>query len=172
MNEYIESIKKRFLYYKSTGEKAIQQLTEEQLFDKPSPESNSIAIIVNHLHGNMLSRWTNFYTEDGEKEWRNRDAEFENEILSEKELKEKWDEGWACVFGVIDELTITDLQKKVFIRSEKHSVIDAINRQLTHYSYHIGQIVYIAKFYKDKQWASLTIPKGKSKEFNRQFKKQ
>ena len=170
MNEYIESIQKRFLYYKGVGERAMKQLKEEQLFFKPSIESNNIAIIVNHLYGNMLSRWTNFYTEDGEKEWRYRDAEFEDKILSGKDLKKKWDKGWACVFDVINNITVEDLQKTVTIRNEKHSVIGAINRQLTHYSYHIGQIVYIAKICQDKQWQSLTIPKGKSQEFNQQMK--
>ena len=168
--QYIESVKKRFLYYKSVGERAMQQLTEEQLLFKPSQESNSIAIIVNHLYGNMLSRWTNFYTEDGEKEWRNRDNEFEDIILSSNDLYKKWNRGWTSVFNIIDNITAEDLQKTVFIRGEEHSVIDAINRQLTHYSYHIGQIVYIGKINKDKQWESLTIPKGKSKEYNKRLK--
>ncbi len=170
MEKFIKSIQKRFAYYKRVGEKAIEQVMDKQLFLKPSPESTSISIIVNHLHGNMLSRWTNFYTEDGEKEWRNRDSEFDDIIHSRNDLQTKWNEGWDCLFDIINDLSVEDLKKEITIRGEKHSVIDAINRQLTHYAYHIGQIVYIAKLYKDNQWKSLTIPKGKSKEFNKRLR--
>ena len=170
MQAYIESVQKRFRYYKDVAERAMAQLNEAQLFQKPSSESNSIAVIVNHLHGNMRSRWTNFFTEDGEKEWRRRDEEFEDRIRSKKELREKWDAGWQCVFDVIDHLTVEDLNRSVTIRGEAHSVIDAVNRQLTHYAYHIGEIVYVAKMYKDHECRSLTIPKGMSEEFNRRMK--
>ena len=169
MNELIDSLQKRFHYYESVGIRAINQVPEDKLFWQYNEESNSIAIIVNHLHGNMLSRFTNFYTEDGEKPWRKRDAEFENNIHSKEELWQKWQEGWKIVFEVVDNLTPVKLNGEVTIRNEKHSVIDAINRQLTHYAYHIGEIVYIAKMICGKNWQSLTIPKGKSEEFNRKM---
>ncbi|HCQ28661.1 MAG TPA: hypothetical protein DIU39_00130 [Flavobacteriales bacterium] len=170
INELIESLQKRFHYYENVGIRAIEQIKDEsKLFWQYNEQSNSIAITVNHLHGNMLSRFTNFYTEDGEKPWRKRDAEFENNIHSKKELLEKWHEGWNTVFDVIDNLTPEKLNGTVTIRNEQHSVIDAINRQLTHYAYHIGEIVYTAKMICGNDWQSLTIPKGKSEEFNRKM---
>jgi len=144
----------------------MEQLDEENLFWQYNDASNSIAIIVQHLWGNMLSRWTNFLTEDGEKEWRERDAEFEKVINTKEELIIKWDEGWDCLFAALKSLTVDDLNKTIYIRKEPLTVIDAINRQLAHYSYHVGQMVYIGKMQLNDRWISLSIPKGNSKEFN------
>ena len=156
---------KRFRYYKGLGERAMAQLPDEALFWQYNEESNSIAIIVNHLHGNMLSRWTNFLTEDGEKPWRTRDAEFENEIQNREQLRQKWEEGWDCLFKALEELKEEDLSRKVFIRSEAHTVSDAIFRQLAHYAYHIGQMVFLAKMIQNEDWQTLSIARGKSKEY-------
>ncbi len=167
MSNYLESVVKQFEYYKSLGEKTMLQLEDENLFWQANESSNSIAIIVNHLSGNMLSRWTDFLTTDGEKEWRNRDDEFEDIIKNKKDLMEKWERGWACLFYALSELkTDDDLQKIIYIRNEGHTVLEAINRQLAHYPYHIGQIVYIGKLIKSTNWLTLSIPKNKSKEYN------
>lgn len=163
---YLESAIKYFRQQKSLGDKAIEQLSEENLLWQYNENSNSIAIIVNHLWGNMLSRWSNFLTEDGEKDWRNRDSEFEQVISSKEELIKKWNDGWKCVFDSLESLKEEDLSKTIFIRKEPHNVGDAINRQLAHYSNHVGQIVYIGKMALDEKWKSLSIPKGKSKDFN------
>ncbi len=162
MNNYLESAKKQFEYYKTLGEKTFIQLKDEQLFWQYNPESNSVATIVKHLWGNMLSRWTDFLTTDGEKEWRQRDAEFENDITTRSEMMDKWNEGWSCIFHTLDTLSENDLTKEVFIRKEKHTVVEAINRQLAHYPYHIGQIVYIGKMVCDDKWNSLSIPRRRS----------
>jgi hypothetical protein len=163
---YLESVKKHFNQYKSLGDKTLEQLDEENLFWQYNDASNSIAIIVQHLWGNMLSRWTNFFTEDGEKEWRERDQEFEKVIRTKEELITKWDEGWDCLFAAVNALTNEDLDKIIHIRKEPLSVVDAVNRQLAHYSYHVGQIVYLGKMQLNDRWISLSIPKGNSKEFN------
>lgn len=163
---YLESIKKQLEYYKLLGDKTISQLPESKLFWKYNNESNSIAIIVKHMSGNMLSRWTNFLTSDGEKEWRFRDSEFENDIKSKTELIKIWNNGWDCFFRAIDSLKIDDLSKIIFIRNEGHTVMEAINRQVTHYPYHVGQVVYIGKMICDENWISLSIPKGKSTLYN------
>lgn len=165
-SEYLESVIKRFLVYKALGDKTMEQLDEENLFWQYNDASNSIAIIVQHLWGNMLSRWTNFLTEDGEKEWRERDAEFEKVINTKEELIIKWDEGWDCLFAALKSLTHDDLNKTIYIRKVPLTVIDAINRQLAHYSYHVGQMVYIGKMQLNDRWISLSIPKGNSKEYN------
>ncbi|MFD0962694.1 DUF1572 family protein [Pseudofulvibacter geojedonensis] len=166
MNTYLSSIQKQFNYYKSLGEKTFSQLTDEQLFWQPNEVNNSIAIIVKHISGNMLSRWTNFLTEDGEKEWRDRDDEFEGTITTREELLVVWNRGWSCLFEAINPLEVTDLEKEIFIRNMGHSVTEAINRQLAHYSYHIGQIVLIGKLAVNQDWQSLSIPKGGSKIYN------
>ena len=166
MKDYLESVIKQFEYYKLVAEKAMYQLPEEKLFWQYNEESNSIATIAKHLWGNMLSRWTDFLTTDGEKEWRNRDGEFENDIQTKSELLEKWNEGWQCMLDTLKGLTEDDLQKIVYIRNQGHTVMEAINRQLAHYPYHVGQIVYIAKMATDNNWKSLTIPKGSSNKFN------
>lgn len=165
-SQYLESAKKQFLYYKTLGEKAINQLEEEQLFISLNEDTNSIATIVKHLHGNMLSRWTDFLTSDGEKEWRNRDEEFEGTYKSKEELLEKWNEGWNCLFEAINPLEPKHLSEIIYIRNEGHSVVEAINRQLAHYPYHIGQIVFYAKLLKKTEWESLSIPKNKSGDYN------
>jgi hypothetical protein len=164
--DYLESSIKQLQYYKLLGEKAIEQLPDDKLFWQYNEDSNSIAIIVQHLWGNMLSRWTDFLTTDGEKEWRNRDAEFENSIQSKDELITKWNEGWDCFLNTLKQLTGDDLEKIIYIRNQGHSVMEAINRQLAHYPYHVGQIVYIAKMAADGDWKSLSIPKGNSQSFN------
>ncbi len=163
---YIASIKAQFLQYKTLGEKAIAQVPENKIDWVYNPDSNSIVTIVKHMSGNMLSRFTDFYTSDGEKKWRNRDSEFENEILSKETLILKWHQGWTCLFNILNSLSAEDLSKEILIRNEPHTVMEALNRQLTHYSYHIGQIIFLSKMISGNQWESLSIPKGKSAEFN------
>lgn len=159
-SEYLASVKKIFNQYKSLGDKTIEQLDEEKLlFWQYNDQSNSIAVIIHHLWGNMLSRWTNFLTEDGEKEWRERDKEFEEPTMTKEDLIIKWDAGWDCLFSTLNSLSIEDLDKTVYIRKEPLNVIDAINRQLAHYSYHVGQIVYLGKMQLKDKWVSLSIPK-------------
>ena len=165
-SQFLESAKKQFEYYKMLGEKTFEQLSEEQLIFKYNAESNSIATIVKHLHGNMASRWTDFLISDGEKEWRKRDEEFENDSHSKADLLNKWNEGWNCLFNAIDLLKPEDLSKTIYIRNQGHSVQEAIVRQLAHYPYHVGQIVYIGKMIVDANWKSLSIPKNKSSEYN------
>lgn len=165
-NTYLESSKRLFLYYKTIGEKAMDQLTPEQLFVSVNEDTNSIAIIVKHLSGNMISRWTDFLTTDGEKEWRNRDGEFENTITSKEELMSVWNKGWDCLFNTINALKPEQLSQIIYIRNEGHTVMDAINRQLAHYPYHVGQIVFYAKMLKQTEWNSLSIPKNKSNDYN------
>ena len=164
--DYLESAKKQFAYYRMLGEKAFAQIPNDKLFWQYNQESNSIATIVKHLSGNMLSRWTNFLTSDGEKEWRNRDAEFDNDILTRQELLGKWNSGWDCLFNTLAVLTPDDLQKEIYIRNMGHTVTEAINRQLAHYPYHVGQIVFIGKIICGNAWVSLSIPKGDSNAYN------
>ncbi|GEM53302.1 DUF1572 family protein [Empedobacter brevis] len=167
MNDLMNGIIKQFQYYKQLGEKTFSQLSEQDLFWQYNENSNSIAIIVNHLSGNMLSRWTDFLTTDGEKEWRNRDEEFEAQIQSKDELLEKWQRGWNCMFDALKRIKKEeDLEQVIYIRNEGHTVIEAINRQLAHYPYHVGQIVFIGKLLKDAEWNSLSIPKNKSSDYN------
>ncbi|MBW1656310.1 DUF1572 family protein [Flavobacterium quisquiliarum] len=163
---YLESVKKQFLYYKMLGEKAIDQLEPSQLFVSFNDDTNSIATIIKHISGNMLSRWTNFLTSDGEKEWRNRDAEFENYLQSKEEVLEVWNKGWDCLENALESLKPEQLSDIIYIRNEGHTVIEAINRQLAHYPYHIGQIVFYAKQLKNSEWNSLSIPKNKSGNYN------
>ena len=163
---FLETSKKQFEYYKLLGEKTFEQLTEEQLFYSANEESNSIAIIVKHLYGNMLSRWTDFLTTDGEKETRNRDAEFENDITSKVVLLERWNNGWDCLFTCLNSLNDNDLSKIIYIRNQGCNVMDAILRQLAHYPYHIGQIVFIGKMLSNNEWQSLSIPKNGSTTYN------
>ncbi|TDO22544.1 DUF1572 family protein [Pedobacter duraquae] len=163
---FLASAKKQFEYYKLLGDRTFIQLTDEQLFWKFNAESNSIAMIVKHLWGNMMSRWTDFMHTDGEKEWRNRDAEFMDDITDRADLIAKWDAGWACLLEAINSLSSTDLDKEIFIRNQGHSITEAINRQLAHYPYHVGQIVFIGKILLDDRWTSLSIPKGNSADYN------
>ncbi|WP_149277230.1 DUF1572 family protein [Pareuzebyella sediminis] len=172
VHTYLHSIKQQFEYYKSVGEKTFDQLEEADLFFSYNEASNSIAIIVNHLHGNMMSRWTDFLTSDGEKPWRDRDREFESVIQTKEELVTRWNEGWACLFNALDSITEKNVNTDIYIRNQKHTVVEAINRQLAHYAYHIGQIAYIGRMIKGADWKSLTIPKGQSSAFNQaKFKK-
>jgi hypothetical protein len=161
---------KRFEYYKSLGDKTFEQLSEEQIFWQFNEESNSIAIIVKHLAGNMLSRWTNFLTEDGEKSWRNRDGEFVNNFKTKKEILDFWEEGWKCFLDALNQINEDNLYSTLYIRNEPQLVIDAVFRQMAHYPYHIGQIVYIAKMIKDGDWKTLSIARNKSQEFNNEMK--
>lgn len=162
---YLENVKKEFNYYKSLGEKAIAQIPDDKLFWQFNPESNSVGTIVKHLSGNMISRWTDFLTTDGEKEWRARDAEFENDIRTRERLLSVWNEGWTCFLRTLNGLTSQDLDKIVYIRNQGHTVYEAINRQLAHYPYHIGQIVLIGKMTAE-DWTSLSIPKNGSTTYN------
>jgi len=165
---YLESVRKQFEYYKMLGEKTFGQLEEDALFWQPDEENNSIAIIVGHLWGNMQSRWTNFLTSDGEKTWRDRDAEFEAIIQSKEELLTKWEEGWSCLFEAIDSINENNFDTTIYIRNQGHTIVEAINRQLGHYAYHIGQIVFLGKIIQKSDWKSLSIPKGQSKIFNQE----
>ena len=163
---YLQSIRKQFRYYKQLGDKAMQQIPADRLLWAASEDSNSIAVIVNHLSGNMLSRWTDFLNSDGEKDWRNRDREFESVIETEAELWARWNEGWECLFAAIDPLTNEDLGRLAYIRNQGHTVVEAINRQVAHYAYHVGQIVFLGKMLAEDGWESLSIPKGGSQAFN------
>ncbi|MHA7842529.1 MAG: DUF1572 family protein [Winogradskyella sp.] len=168
MNSYLESSIKQFDYYKSLGDKTFDQLTFEELKNEFVEDSNSISIIVKHIVGNMLSRWTNFLTEDGEKEWRMRDEEFIDSFKSKEELLTAWNKGWDCLFNAIKPLKTEDLERIIYIRNGGHTVVEAINRQMMHYAYHVGQIVFLGKIVKGKNWQSLSIPKGKSKDYNQE----
>lgn len=163
---FLESAVKKFKFQKALGEKTFAQLEDKDVLFKPSGESNSIAVIVQHMYGNMLSRWTNFLTEDGEKSWRNRDAEFEDMLQTKQGVQNAWNTGWACVLNTMESLQSEDLIKTITIRSEPLIVVDAIIRQIDHYGYHVGQIVYIGKIIKDADWQTLSIAKKKSEEFN------
>lgn len=163
---YLTSAKKQFAYYKMLGEKTLAQLSDEELHWQFNAESNSIAIIVNHVSGNMQSRWTDFLTSDGEKSWRNRDAEFEDSIASRAELLDRWNQGWQCLFQALDSINENNFATEVYIRNTGHTVVEAINRQLSHYAYHVGQIVMLGKMLKGSAWQSLSIPKNQSEEYN------
>jgi hypothetical protein len=165
--EYIQATIRRFRQYKELGDKTFSQLEEKDFHFKPNKESNSIAVIIQHVSGNMLSRFTNFLTEDGEKPWRNRDDEFgEFPNQTKKELIKTWEKGWECLLTTLSNLTENDLLTTVYIRQEPLLAIDAINRQLAHYPYHIGQIAYLGRMIKDGQWQSLSIPPGQSNQYN------
>ena len=162
---FLESSIKKFRFQKNLGDKTFAQLEDKDLFFKPSAESNSIAIIVQHMTGNMLSRWTNFLTEDGEKPWRERDKEFEDVFESREQLMSAWNKGWDCLFNAMESVKADDLVKTISIRRESMSVIDAVIRQIDHYGYHMGQVVLIGKIIRDDRWQTLSIPKGKSSEY-------
>jgi hypothetical protein len=164
---YLEDALRTFRNYQKLAERAFAQTSDEDFFRQLDAESNSIAIIVKHMASNMLSRWTDFLTTDGEKPNRNRDMEF---VMLPETTKEEmlayWEQGWASLFGAIEPLTPDDLLRTVTIRGQDHTVVQAINRQLTHYAYHVGQIVYLAKHFKSSDWQTLSVPKNKSAEFN------
>lgn len=163
---YLSSTKKQFAYYKLVCEKAIDQLEDEQLFISANEDTNNIATIIKHIAGNMLSRWTDFLITDGEKEWRNRDTEFANDLKTKEEVFEIWNSGWNCLFATLDSLQAENLSQIIYIRNEGHTVVEAINRQLAHYPYHVGQIVFYSKLLKQSNWNSLTIPRNKSLNYN------
>src|SRR5437660_8259412 len=165
---YVKDSLDIFHYYKKLGDRAMAQCPNEGLFTALDAESNSIAVIVKHLAGNMRSRWTDFLTSDGEKPDRNRDSEFEGPPKTRTELMEMWERGWKLLFGALEPLGDADLTRTITIRTEPHSVMQAINRQVAHYSYHVGQIVYLARHFAGDKWQTLTIPKKKSAEFNRE----
>jgi hypothetical protein len=163
---FLESVTKQFQYYKMLGDKTFSQLAEADLFWQYKESSNSIAIIVKHLHGNMLSRWTDFLTTDGEKTWRKRDEEFDADFKTKTEVLEKWEDGWNCLFFALKTINEENFNQIIYIRNQGHTITEAINRQLAHYAYHIGQIVFIGSMIQGNDWQSLSIPKGKSKDFN------
>jgi hypothetical protein len=165
---FLESTRKLFRYYKGLGQKAMTQLSDAEVLAQPNEASNSIALIVHHLSGNMLSRWTDFLTTDGEKPWRNREAEFEEAYPDKKTMLEAWEKGWSCLLDTLDSLKPEDLDTIIYIRNEGQTVLEAIQRQLAHYPMHVGQIIYQAKVLKGRDFQSLSIPKGDSAAFNAQ----
>jgi len=165
--QYLDDALSSFRAYKKLAEKAIDQLTDDEFFITIDDESNSVAVILKHIAGNMFSRWTDFLTSDGEKPNRNRDMEFVIEANTTRtELLDYWERGWRCLFEALEPLQPEDFARKVLIRGQEHTIVQAINRQLTHYSYHIGQIVFLAKHFRAAEWNSLSIPKNKSAQFN------
>lgn len=166
---YIKSVVFEFNRYKTLGDKTFKQLSENEIHWKNSNTDNSIAIIVKHLVGNMLSRWTNFLTEDGEKPWRNRETEFEVPYTTKTEMIQAWEKGWECLFTALNTINAANFGTKIRIRNQEHSIVEAVNRQLAHYSSHLGQIVFLGKMIKGTDWISLSIPKGESTLFNKKM---
>jgi hypothetical protein len=164
---YVEDSVALFQYYKNLAERAMDQVTDEQLYATLDGEANSIAIVVKHIAGNMRSRWTDFLTTDGEKPDRDRDGEFVNAPPTREALLQLWEDGWSRVFRALEPLSDSDLGRTVTIRGEAHSVMQAINRQMAHYANHVGQIVLLAKHFAQDRWQSLTVPRNRSTEFNR-----
>ena len=167
---YLDDSLSLFRYYKKLAEAAMAQVTDEQLFAVLDPEMNSIALLVKHLAGNMHSRWTDFLTTDGEKPDRDRDAEFERPPSTREETMALWDSGWSCLFAALEPLSSEDMTRAVSIRGEPHSIMQAVSRQMAHYAYHCGQIVFLAKHFHHAQWKSPTIPRGQSANFNQRVK--
>lgn len=164
---YLKDAIKSFRGYKTLAEKAVAQISDAEFFRALDEEGNSVAVVMRHMAGNMRSRWRDFLTTDGEKPDRNRDAEFViNEGTTREEVMRDWEEGWQFVFGAVEPLRPEDLSRKVFIRGEAHTIVEAINRQLTHYAYHTGQIVFLSKHFKSSEWKSLSIPRGMSEAYN------
>jgi len=164
---YLKDVVAQFYQLKTLADRALSQVNDGDLFRPLDPESNSLAILIQHMAGNMRSRWTDFLTSDGEKPDRNRDAEFEvAEGTTREDLQARWEEGWRCLFQTLTALSEEDLALTVLIRAEPHSVIKAINRQLTHYGYHVGQIVFLAKHFASDHWRALSVPRGRSGQFN------
>jgi hypothetical protein len=164
---YLEDSLELFRYYKKLAERAMEQVTDEQLFATLDDESNSIAIVVKHIAGNMRSRWTDFLVADGEKPDRNRDSEYVEPPPTREALLGVWEQGWSQLFRALEPLSDVDLPRIVTIRGEPHSVMQAINRQVAHYAHHVGQIVMLAKHFASDHWQSLSIPRNRSAEFNR-----
>lgn len=165
--QYLNEAQKNFHSYKKMAEKALAQVDDDEFFATLDKEGNRIAVIIKHISGNMLSRWTDFLTTDGEKPNRNRDMEFViTEETTTEDLMARWEQGWQCLFDAIEPLTPEDFTRKIYIRGEEHSIIEAINRQLTHYACHIGQIIFLAKHFRSTEWKTLSIPRNRSAEFN------
>ena len=181
--DYLKSAKQQFQYYKQLGDKTMDQLNDEQLFWQYNDASNSIAVMAKHLWGNMMSRWTDFLTTDGEKDFRKRDEEFELRVgpslqgvdtanaegvdeHSRAVIIEKWEQGWACLFTALDSINEDNFDTTIYIRNQGHSIPEAVNRQMMHYAYHVGQMVYLGRMMKGEDWQSLSIPKGNSKAYN------
>lgn len=167
-SNYLKSVKNLFQYYRSLGDKAFAQIDGPEIHWKYNEESNSIATIVKHVSGNSLSRWTDFLTSDGEKKWRDREDEFEDRIMSKNKMIALWNKGWDCLLDAINGLTEDDLMRTIYIRNEGHTVIEAINRQLSHIPCHVGQIIFVTKMITGAKWQSPTIPKGQSGAFNQE----
>ena len=164
---FLEDAALQLRKYKGLADAALAQISDDDLFRSVDPDSNSIAIVMKHVSGNMRSRWTDFLTSDGEKPDRNRDTEFEKEAGDTRaSIAERWEEGWRILFSAVEGLSPADLSRTVAIRGEPHTVLQAIQRQLTHYAYHVGQVVFLARHFAGPRWRSLSIPKGKSKEFD------
>ncbi|HEY0319532.1 MAG TPA: DUF1572 family protein [Pyrinomonadaceae bacterium] len=164
---FLDDARKTFRDYKALGDKSFEQLTDEEFFVALDEESNSIGVVIKHMAGNMLSRWTDFLTTDGEKPTRNRDMEFVlGSEATREELLAYWEQGWRAVFDAVEPLQPEDVLRKVFIRGKEHTVMEAITRQLTHYAYHTGQIVFLAKHFRSSEWKTLSIPRNRSAEFN------
>ena len=165
----MEKYLKLFRYYKQLGDNALSQVLDyTQLFWTPSAESNSIAVIVQHLYGNMKSRWTDFLSSDGEKDWRNREQEFELYLDDRKQIIEKWEEGWTCLFSALESVRPEHHDQLVYIRNKGHTIDEAVHRQLAHYAYHVGQLVFLSRLVVGQEWSSLSIPRGESKAYNEQ----
>ncbi len=171
-NEYLKIVQERFKSVKDLGDKTISQLSDNDIHWVLHAGSNNVAVIVKHLSGNMTSRWSDFLTSDGEKSSRNREQEFEDTISSKQDLMITWEKGWNILFESLSDLGEQDLLKKVYIRGEGHTVLEAIERQLAHYAYHIGQLVFIGKQLNEENWDSLSIPKGESEEYLQQMQKR
>jgi hypothetical protein len=169
---YIENALEEFRGMKALADRAVAQVSDEEFFRAIDPESNSIAVIMKHVAGNMRSRWTNFLDSDGEKPDRHRDTEFELKGEGRKAIEERWEEGWRTVFGAIEPLKTEDLMRTVTIRREPHTIVEAVNRQLTHYGEHVGQIIFLAKHLKSSAWRTLSIPRGMSEAFNKKMEEQ
>jgi len=163
---YLQSAKRQFELYKHLGEQTMAQLSDENLLWQPNIEVNSIALIIKHLWGNMLSRWTDFLTTDGEKPSRNRDQEFEAEIIDRATIMQRWNAGWECLFNALNSITDEDLELIIYIRNDGHTILEAINRQIAHYSYHVGQIVFIGKMLRQDDWKTLSIARNRSQDYN------
>jgi hypothetical protein len=166
LQNYLSDAIQSFRNYKKLAERALEQVTDEEFFRQIDEESNSLAIIVKHIAGNLKSRWTDFLTSDGEKDFRNRDSEFIAEGDTRESLMQFWEEGWNCLFVALEPLKVEDFEKTITIRQQPHTICEAINRQLTHYAYHIGQITFLAKHFRAAEWKSLSVPKNKSAQFN------
>ena len=167
IENYLKDSIASFRNYKKMAERALAQISDEEFFKTVDAESNSLAVIVKHVAGNQRSRWSDFLNSDGEKDFRNRDTEFEMIGDTRESLMDFWENGWRTLFSALEPLTAKDFSNTILIRGEPHTVVEAINRQLTHYAYHIGQITFLAKHFRSSEWKTLSVPRGHSAEFNK-----